>query len=112
MTSFERVAEGVLVDDFAAGDFYEDAARLHQAKAAVVEEAVRLRRPLAADHHEIAGREVAVEIIGPAELAEPWRPRLTGCRVAPRAEQTLPRSSPRPPPPTTQAVLPSTRSGR
>src|ERR1700747_3229874 len=86
MTSFERVAEGVLVDDFAAGDVDEHAARLHQAKAAVVEETVRLRRPLAADHHEIAGREVAVEIIGPAELAEPWRQRLTGFRVATRAD--------------------------
>src|SRR6516225_7237317 len=71
MTLFERVAECVLLDDFAARDIDEHTARLHQAKAVAVEETVRLRCPLAADHDEIARRQVAVEILGPAELAEP-----------------------------------------
>src|SRR6516165_1352792 len=86
MTLFERVAECVLLDDFAARDIDEHTARLHQAKAAVVEETVRLRCPLAADHDEIAGRQVAVEILGPTEFAEPRWQRLAGFRVATRSD--------------------------
>jgi hypothetical protein len=41
---------------------------------------------LAADHHEIAVRQEAIEITGAAKLAESWWQRLDGGRVAAGAE--------------------------
>ena len=68
--ALEGVGEGFLVDDLAPGDVDEHGPRLHRGKAVLVEEMGRLRRPLAADHHEIALRQEPIEITGAAKLAE------------------------------------------
>src|ERR1700744_527584 len=73
----ERVAQRLLVDDLAARDVDEHGARLHQRKAVLVEETGRLRRPMAADHHEIALRQEPVELRRATYLAESrWRGRI------------------------------------
>ena len=46
------------------------------AKRAGIEQAVGLRRPLAADHHDVAFGQQAVEIRGVADFAEPLGQRL------------------------------------
>src|SRR6202040_4126893 len=84
--ALQRVEKGILVDDLATGDVDQHAAVLHRGKTGMVEQAHRLRRPLAADHDKIAVRQ-------------------------PRSAPSLPPSLPIPPAPTTQTVLPWTRSG-
>src|SRR6266850_7374675 len=86
MTAFERVGKVVLVDDLAAGDVDENAPRLHRGKAVFVEETMGFRRPLAADHHEIAVWQVTLEISRAADLTEPRRRRLARLRAAPGAD--------------------------
>src|SRR6266436_2389170 len=86
MITLKRVRESLLVDDLAPGDVDEHASRLHRGKAILIEQAGCLRRPLAADHHEIAPRQEPIEILRPAELVESgwqWRARV---RVAAGAE--------------------------
>src|ERR1700693_3435221 len=70
MIAPERLGEGLLVDDLAPRDIDEHAPRLHRGKAVLVEETGCLRRPLAADHHEIALRQESIDIRGAAEFAE------------------------------------------
>src|SRR5258708_39552435 len=86
MIALERISERLLVDDLAPGDVDEHAPRLHRGKAVVVEETGRLRRPLAADHHEIAIRQEPIEIPGAAELAESRWQGPDWVRVAAGAE--------------------------
>src|SRR5260221_7772244 len=86
MIALERVGEGLLVDDLTPGDVDEHAPRLHRGKAVLVEETGRLRRPLAADHHEIALRQEPIEITGAAKLAESRRQGPDRVRVAAGAE--------------------------
>src|SRR3979411_3010350 len=78
----ERLGERILVDDLAARDIDQDAALFHQRETVLVEEARRLRRPLAADRGDICIGEEAVEIRGAAELAEALRQWLAWLRRA------------------------------
>src|SRR6516164_7005298 len=71
VTAFESVGQGILIDNFAARNIDQHAARLHPAKALVVEQTVGLLGPLAANYDKIARRQVAVEIVGPTELTKP-----------------------------------------
>src|SRR5438105_4547294 len=80
MALVERIGERVLIDDLAARHIDKDAALLHQREARLVEEARRLRRPLAAHDDEIALRQQAVELRGAGQFAETWRQRLAGTR--------------------------------
>jgi MFS family permease len=59
--ALQRVEKGILVDDLATGDVDQHAALLHRGKTGLVEQAHRLRRPLAADHDKIAVRQQPVE---------------------------------------------------
>src|SRR5271156_2962825 len=86
MVAFERLGERVLVDDFAARDIDQHASRLHPRETALVEQPVRLGRPLAADHDEVALRQKAVEIRGAAHFAAPRRQGVVRLRVAPGAD--------------------------
>src|SRR3984893_18940237 len=70
MIALERIGQCLFVDDLAPGDVDEHRPRLHRRKAVLVEETGRLRRPLTADHHEIAIRQEPIEIPGAAKLAE------------------------------------------
>jgi hypothetical protein len=60
--ALERNGESTFVHDFATSDIDEHAPRPHRGKAVFVEETGCLRRPLAADHHEIAFWQEPVEI--------------------------------------------------
>src|SRR5689334_13013571 len=83
MIALKRVGEGLLVDDLTAGDVDEHGSRLHYRKAGLVEETGRLRRPLAADHHEIAFRQEPIEILGAAKLTESrWQRKVWLCVAA------------------------------
>src|SRR5579883_2219884 len=119
MAARERLGQGRLVDNLAAGEVDEHAACLHAGEAVAVEQPGRLRRPLAADHDKIAFRQQAVEIPAAPIRLKPggncagggaWR-RVPTTRM-PSAAQSRPTSRPMPPTPTTQAVLPASNSGR
>ena len=71
--ALEGISERILVDDLAPGDIDEEAPRLHGGEAILVKESVRLRRPLAADHDDVASRQEPVEIPRAAELCESRR---------------------------------------
>src|ERR1700736_1327057 len=86
MTAFERVGEVVLVDDLAAGDIDEHTPRLHCSKPVFVEETMGLGRPLAADHDEIAVRQIAMESSRATNLTEPCRHGLARLRATPGAD--------------------------
>src|SRR6516164_7968352 len=86
MIALERVGEGLLVHDLTSGDVDEHAPRLHRCKAVLVEQAGRLWRPLAADHHEIALRQEPIEIGGAAKLAESGRQGPVWLRLAAGAD--------------------------
>src|SRR5262245_57133099 len=64
MFAGERVRERLFVDDLATRDVDQHAPGLHGSEASGIEQAVRLRGPLASDHHELAFREIGVEISG------------------------------------------------
>src|SRR5215831_7359105 len=81
MIARQRSGQRLLVDDLAARDVDEHAARLHQSETIGVEKAVRLGRPLAADDDKIAVRQKPVELCGAAELAEPGRKLLARLRM-------------------------------
>src|ERR1700756_4094821 len=86
MLALERIDEGLLVDDLTAGDIDEHAPTLHGCKAILVEEAGRLRCPMAADHNKIALRQEPIEIPRPAKLAESYWQRLVPVSVTARAD--------------------------
>ena len=86
MIALKGVGERLLVDDLAPCDIDEHATRLHRGKTVFVEEAGRFRRPLAADHHEIALRQEPIEIPGAAKLAESRRQGPVWVRVAAGAD--------------------------
>src|SRR5580700_2737257 len=79
--ALQRVDECVLIDDLAARDIDQHAPRLHRGKTVLVEEPGGLRRPLAADHNEIALRQKPVEIRGAAKLGKPLRKRRAKLRA-------------------------------
>src|ERR1700722_269880 len=86
MIVLKSIGQSILVDDFAARDIDQDAPRLHRREAVLVEEPGCLRRPLAADHHEVALRQKPVDRPGPGDLAEALRQGRTWLRVAAGAE--------------------------
>src|SRR5262249_62005106 len=85
MVALEGVGKRVLVHDLAARHVEDHAARFHCGETLRIEEPRGLGRPLAADDHEVAFREIAVEIGGPADLDEAGRQQRVGFRLAPRA---------------------------
>src|SRR3954471_18681776 len=70
MIACQSFGQGVLIDNFAARDIHQDAARLHRCEARVREQAIRLRRPLAADRHDIAVRQKPVQLSRAGNSAE------------------------------------------
>src|SRR5439155_23345432 len=86
MIALHRVEKGVLVDDLASGDVDEHATLLHRGKPVLVEEPGGLRRPLAADHDEIAVRQKPVECLRPADLAKALRQRRARLRLTAGAD--------------------------
>jgi hypothetical protein len=69
----ERIRQSVLIEDLPAGDIDHHAARLHPGKPAGIEQTVGLRRPLAADRHHVAVRQVFVELRRAAKCCETLR---------------------------------------
>ena len=86
MPARQRLGQRRLVHDLAAGDVDQHDPRLHRCKPRHVDQIGGLRRPLTADHHEVALAEKPVEIISAAEYREPRRQRRVRLRPAPRAD--------------------------
>src|SRR6516164_1693946 len=88
--ALQRPGQSVFIHDLATGDIDEHAPRSHCSKTAFVEEAVRLRRPLAADHYKVAFTQKTVEIFRTAQFAEARRQRLGRVGAAAGANHSHP----------------------
>src|SRR5262245_26865522 len=86
----ERVDQGRLVDDLAAGDVDQHRSLAHRFERRAANQPRRLRRPLAADSHELALAEQRMKTLRALETAESRRQSFPRRDVAPGADHAHP----------------------